>query len=269
MNASAVFSPGRVWAMVRRHGYVLRSSWPRLFELLYWPLLQMLTWGFVQTFVAQNSGRAALFAGTLIGAVLLWDILFRGGLGFSLSFLEEMWSKNLGNLMMSPLTPAELLASLAVMSVVRLLIGIVPITLLAMLFFGFNLFGLGIALAAFFANLMLTSWAISIVVSGLILRNGMGAEGLAWTAIFSLLPVCAVYYPVTVLPGWLQAVAWMLPPTYVFEGMRSVLVDHVFRADLMAEAFAINLVLFAGAVVVFMVLLRRARVAGSLLQGND
>jgi ABC-2 type transport system permease protein len=259
----------RIGAVVRRQWYVLRSSWPRLLELLYWPAVQMLTWGFLQGFIAQNSGAKVLAAGTLIGAMLLWDVLFRGGLGFSISFLEEMWSKNLGNLMMSPLRPGELLAGLAVMSVVRLAIGMVPITLLAILFFGFNLWALGLALAAFFVNLILTSWAISIVTSGLILRHGMGAESLAWSAIFCLLPLCAVYYPVSVLPPWLQTISWLLPPTYVFEGMRAALADQVFRADLMAQALAINLALLAGSVWLFLALLRQARTAGSLLQGND
>ena len=147
-------------------------------------------------------------AGVFIGAVLLWDILFRGQLGFSISFLEEMYARNLGNLMMSPLRPVEFIAALMIMSVVRLSIGMVPVTLLAIAFFGFNLWSLGFALAAFFVNLILTSWSIGIFVAGLLLRNGMGAESLAWTIMFLFLPLTCVYYPVAVLPHWLQYVAW-------------------------------------------------------------
>src|SRR4029077_12714549 len=168
----------------------------------------------------QNAGFFARAGGTFIGAVLLWDILFRGQLGFSISFLEEMWSRNLANLMMSPLKPIEFVIALMIMSVVRLAIGAVPVTLLAIAFFGFNLFGLGLALAAFFVNLLLTSWAIGIFVSGLVMRNGLGAENFAWSIMFISLPLTCVYYPVSVLPAWLQHVAWALPPTYVFEGMR-------------------------------------------------
>ena len=120
----------------------------------------------------------------------------------------------------------------------------VPVTLLAIAFFGFNLYSLGFALAAFFLNLILTSWAVGIVVSGVLLRNGMGAESLAWTLMFVLMPLTCVYYPVSVLPDWLQAVAWALPPTYVFEGMRALVMEHVFRADLMIAAFALNVALF-------------------------
>ena len=111
-------------------------------------------------------GFFARAGGTLIGAVLLWDILFRGQLGFSISFLEEMWARNIGNLMMSPLRPIEFVAALMVMSIVRLAIGVVPVTMLAFVFFGFNLYALGFALVAFFINLMLTSWAVGIFVSG-------------------------------------------------------------------------------------------------------
>jgi len=263
------FSLNRVSAMVRRYWYLLRSSWPRILDLIYWPTVQMLMWGFLQLYVSQQSGAFARAGGVFIGAVLLWDILFRGQLGFSISFLEEMYAHNLGNLMMSPLRPVEFIAALMIMSIVRLSIGMVPVTMLAIAFFGFNLWSMGFALAAFFVNLILTSWSIGIFVAGLLLRNGMGAESLAWTIMFLFLPLTCVYYPVAVLPGFLQYVAWSLPPTYVFEGMRALLVDHVFRADLMIEAFIFNIVLFAAASFAFLKLLQSARVQGSLLQTGE
>jgi ABC-2 type transport system permease protein len=275
--ASALLSPAhsegsstrRIAAMMLRYWYLLRASWPRLLDLVYWPTVQMVTWGFLQYYIANNAGFFARAGGTFIGAVLLWDILFRGQLGFSISFLEEMWSRNIGNLMMSPLRPGEFIIALMVMSVVRLSIGAVPVTFLAIAFFGFNLYGLGFALVAFFFNLMLTSWAIGIFVSGLILRNGMGAENLAWSIMFLFMPLTCVYYPVTTLPVWLQPVAWALPPTYVFEGMRALLVDKVFRPDLMLDALAINAVLFAAGVFGFLKLLESARRHGSLMQTGE
>ena len=259
----------RVGAMVLRYLYLLRSSWTRLLELIYWPAVQLFVWGFLQLYIAQNSGFFSRVSGVFIAAVLMWDMLFRGQLGFSISFLEEMWSRNLGNLMISPLRPIEFVAALMIMSIIRLAIGMVPVTLLAIVFFGFNFYGLGLALAAFFINLILTSWAVAIVVAGVLLRNGMGAESLAWTLMFVLLPLVCVYYPVDVLPEWLQLIAWALPPTYVFEGMRALLMQHAFRADLMAEAFLLNALYFAAAVVAFLALLESARRAGSLLQTGE
>jgi ABC-2 type transport system permease protein len=263
------FSPRRIAAMVMRYWFLLRSSWPRLLELIYWPMVQMLMWGFLQSYVAENAGFFARAGGIFIGSVLLWDILFRGQLGFSISFLEEMWARNMGNLMMSPLRPGEFVIALMIMSLVRLAIGMVPVTLLAIFFFDFNLYSLGFALAAFFANLLLTSWAIGILVSGIVLRNGMGAESMAWTIMFLLLPLTCVYYPVSVLPSWLQYVAWALPPTYVFEGMRAALIDHVFRADLMVSALMLNAVYFAAAVAGFLKLLDSARDHGALMQTGE
>src|SRR5713226_6561337 len=182
----------RIAAMIERYWYLLRSSWPRLLELVYFPVVQMLMWGFLQLYLSQNAGFFARAGGTFIGAVLLWDILFRGQLGFSVAFVAEMWARNLGNLMISPLRPIEFVAALMIMSIVRLAIGMVPVSLLAIVFFKFNIYGMGFALAAFFANLILTSWSVGIVVSGVLLRNGMGAESLAWTLMFVLMPLTCV-----------------------------------------------------------------------------
>ena len=265
----SAFSWERVGAMVLRYWYLLRSSWPRLLDLIYWPTVQMFMWGFLQLYLGQQGGPLARAGQTFIGAVLLWDILFRGQLGFSISFLEEMYSRNLANLLISPLKPVEFVAALMVMSIIRLAIGMVPVTLLAIAFFGFNLWGLGLALAAFFGNLILTSWALGIFVSGILLRHGLGAENMAWTLMFILLPLTCVYYPVAVLPQWLQAVAWLLPPTYVFEGMRALMIEEVFRGDLMLQALIINIVLFSLAVFSFFGYLRAARRHGTLLQGGE
>jgi ABC-2 type transport system permease protein len=262
-------SPHRIGAMILRYWYLLISSWPRLLELIYWPALQVITWGFLQSYISQNAGFFSRAGGTLIGAVILWDILFRGQLGFSISFLEEMWARNLGNLMMSPLKPIEFLISLMIMSLIRLAIGVIPMTLLALFFFDFNFFGIGLPLIAFFCNLIFTSWSIGIFVSGLVLRNGLGAESIVWTLMFGILPLACIYYPVSVLPHWLQYVAWSLPPTYVFEGMRALLTDHVFRIDLMVEALLINVVLFIASFAIFLALLRSARRHGSLIQGGE
>ncbi len=269
MSTQQAFSARRVAAMVLRYWYLLRSSWARLIELIYWPAVQMLMWGFLQSYISEQASMFDKAGGVLIGAVLLWDILFRGQLGFSVSFLEEMYARNLGNLMISPLRASEFIAALMIMSIVRLAIGMGPVTLMAIWFFGFNLWALGLALAAFFANLMLTGWAVGIFVSGLVLRNGLGAETFAWSIMFLFLPLTCVYYPVAVLPPWLQTIAWTLPPTYVFEGMRALLMEHTFRIDLMIQSLALNAVLFAAATMSYFALLASARRSGSLMQTGE
>jgi ABC-2 type transport system permease protein len=262
-------SARRVGAMVLRHWYVIRSSWPRAAELIYWPLVQMLTWGFLQTYLAQATSLAGRAAGLFIGAVLLWDILVRGQLGFSIAFLEEVWSHNLGHLLMSPLRPAELIASLVVVSLAKLAVAMVPVAFLAYWFFGFNILSLGVAFAALFANLIVMSWALGLVSAGVVLRWGLGAENFAWLVAFVLLPLCCVYYPVTTLPGWLQPVALALPPTYVFEGLRALVLHHSFEAGYMIRALLLNLVYFALGAAAFAFFLRQARAGGSLVQMGE
>jgi ABC-2 type transport system permease protein len=170
---------------------------------------------------------------------------------------------------MSPLKPIEFLLALMVMSLIRLAIGVIPMTLLALFLFHFNFYGLGLPLIAFFCNLIFTSWSVGIFVSGLVLRNGLGAESIVWTLMFALMPLACVYYPVQVLPHWLQYVSWSLPPTYVFEGMRALLIDHVFRGDLMLSALAINAVLLVASFLAFLALLQSAKRQGSLLGGGE
>jgi len=258
-------SVDRIVAMTTRYWYLLRSSWLRVLELVYWPTMQMLVWGFLYTFLYDSGSKFASTAGLLLGGVLLWDVTFRGQLGFTFTFLEEVWSRNVANLMMSPLRPSEFAASLMLMSLIRLLIGTIPVTLLASFLFAFNIYALGLPLIGFFINLVLTGWAVGLGISGLVMRHGLGAESLAWSVMILLLPLCCVYYPVWVLPQWLQPLAWSLAPTYVFEGMRAILLEGRFRSDLMLECLALNLFYLVCGFVMFLQLLRSARHNGKLL----
>jgi ABC-2 type transport system permease protein len=262
-------SLGRIWAMLLRYLYLLRSSWPRTLELLYWPTLQMVIWGFMSQFLYVNSNYVFRAFGVLLAAVMLWDVLFRGQLGLSISFLEEMWARNLGHLFMTPLRPFEWVAALLSMSLIRVMIGVVPAALLAIVLYHYSIFSLGLPLIAFFAVLLVMGWALGLAICGLILRQGMGAESLAWLAVFTLSPVSAVYYPVSILPPWLQHIAWALPSTYVFEGMRALLFQKVFRADYLLTAGALDLVMVALGAWAFFAALRDARRRGALMQMGE
>lgn len=262
-------SLNRVGAMCQRHFYVMRRSWPRLVEMAYWPTMQMVIWGFLSQFLATNSSYVANAFGVLIAGVMLWDVLFRGQLGFSLSFLEELWSRNLANLYCSPLTPLEHILALICMSFIRATIGVLPAMLLAIPFYGFSIFTLGIPLLAFFFNLLIMGCALGLLVTAMILRFGLAAENMAWFLVFLLAPFSCVYYPVTVLPGWAQAIAWALPSTHVFEGMRASLFDGIFRWDHFAAAIGLNAVLCLIGIGVYLFSFARARKLGLLLQVGE
>ena len=256
----------RIWGLMYRHLALYRRSWPRLLELAYWPMLQMCIWGFTARFLAMRMGSSGLMAGAaLLGGVLLWEITLRSQMGMSLSFLEEVWSRNLGHIFVSPLRPFELIIALIGMSIIRMLLGVMPAILLAWALYAFNLFSLGPILILFFINLMIVGWAVSLGVISLVLRHGAGAEPLAWGVLFGLAPFSAVFYPVSVLPSVIQPFCYFLPTTHVFEGMRAALLQGVIRWDHLAAAFGLNVIWLGAAAWLFTRQFHAARVSGALI----
>ncbi len=257
----------RIWALVYRHLVLYRSSWPRLLELMYWPVLQMLIWGFTASFVARRMGSSAgtVAAAVLLGGVLLWEVALRSQMGVAISFMEEIWSRNLGSLFVTPLRPRELVAALLGISMVRMLAGVLPAIGFAWLLYAFNLFALGPILVLFFANLMVMGWWVALGVVSLMLRHGAGAEQLAWSLLFAITPFAAVFYPVSVLPRVMQAVAFVVPASHVFEGMRSILLQGVVRWDELIAAILLNAAWSVLGALLFARQLRQARLHGALL----
>jgi ABC-2 type transport system permease protein len=259
-------SARRIWGLMYRHLALYRRSWPRLLELAYWPVLQMCIWGFTASFLATRIGSPAVLAGaTLLGGVLLWEVALRSQMGVAISFLEEMWSRNLGHVFVSPMRPWELVVALILMSVIRMAAGVLPAILVAWLLYAYNLFTLGPTVVLFFINLMIMGWAVALGVVSLILRHGAGAEALAWSVLFGLTPFSAVFYPVAVLPVLLQPIALALPSAHVFEGMRAIVLNGEVRWDHLIAAFALNAVWLAGAALLFARQFRQARLRGALM----
>jgi ABC-2 type transport system permease protein len=180
-----------------------------------------------------------------------------------------MWSRNLGNLFVAPLRPWELMVSLASISMIRTLIGMIPAALLAIPFFGVSVFEMGFPLLAFFFNLVFTGWAISQVVTGILIRYGLGAESLTWVIPFMIAPVSCIYYPLSTLPPWLQEIALFIPTSYVFEGMRALLLEGQWRGDLLRQAFMLNCIYFSLGMSIFLLAFRSARKHGLLLQAGE
>ncbi len=256
----------RIWGMIYRHLAVYRRSWPRLLEIAYFPTLELLIWGFTANFFAHaHAGPSIMSAGALIAGVLLWEVTLRGQIGVTFSFLEEIWSRNLGHIFVSPLRPAEMVTSLLIISVMRTVIGLLPATILAYLLYKFNIFAMGPVLLLFLLNLLVMGWWIAMGIVSLLFRYGAGAEALAWTLAFGITPLACVFYPVGTLPGWLQPVALALPAAHIFEGMRAELLRHVVDwRDLFAAA-GLNLLWLALAAAIFANQFRAARIRGALI----
>ncbi|MEY4342651.1 MAG: hypothetical protein RL736_447 [Pseudomonadota bacterium] len=259
----------RIFALVVRYFYLIKTSVPRILELMYWPTFQMILWGLISKHLAGSNDTVVQIGGALISGVLLWDILFRSQLGFSLSFLEEIWSRNLGQLFVSPLRPLEMVLSLMTISFIRTFIAIIPAALLAIPLYSFSIFQMGLSLMFFFVSLLITGWILGIFIIAAIIRFGVSAESLAWGAIFTLAPLSAVYYPVQTLPEWIRWLSLSFPQTYVFEGMREVLFHDIFRYDYFLKSIILNIIYALIAVVVFLVSFEGARKRGGLINTGE
>lgn len=255
----------RIYALVLRHIYLWRSSVMRLVDSIYWPAVQMVMWGFMTQYLLPQASFVAQAAGVLLSGLLLWEVVVRGNLSLSIAFLEEIWSRNLGHLFVSPIRSWELAAGIIIASLLRTLLGMIPVSLLAWAFFGYSIYTLGLPLLAFFVILQMFSWSIGLAMSGLVMRVGQSAESFAWAAVFVLMPVSGVYYPISVLPDWLQVIAWGLPPAYIFEGMRSIMLEKTVHWDMLAVAMGLSAVYLVIGFQVFQWFFRSSRRAGSLL----
>ena len=230
----------RVMAFTTRHLYLYKRSLPRLMEIFYWPFLDLVLWGFVTIYLVQFKGQLPNFVAFFLGALILWDILFRSQQGISVSFLEDMWARNILNIFVTPISPMEYIVALMLVSIVKLAAASVVMVLLAWLFYSFNIFLIGISLIPLIANLVIMGWTVGIVTTALILRFGQEAEVLAWAVAFLFQPVSAVFYPVSVLPHFLQIIAGVIPSSYVFEGMRRVITSGDFPVSELLWAAGLN-----------------------------
>lgn len=257
-------SLGRVWGVLLRHLYLYPKSPSRLMEIFYWPVLDLLVWGFLTVYLSNHAGAVGPWTAFLLGAMIFWDILFRSQQAVCISFLEEIWSRNLLNLFASPLSPGEFIGATMLLSFVKFLLASVVTVFLAQAVFGFNLFTLGLWLFPLVLNLIAMGWSIGILTTAIILRYGERAEVLAWGLALLLQPFAAVFYPVSALPELLRPVAWALPCTYVFEGMRSLLTDRAITPLNLWTPFALNALYLGGSWLFFKSRYRSAQERGLL-----
>ncbi|MEK7286372.1 MAG: ABC transporter permease [Nitrospirota bacterium] len=255
----------RIAALIQRHGYLYQRSAPRLMEIFFWPLVDLFVWGFITLYFAQSQIALPRFVTFFLGALILWDILYRAQQGISISFLEEVWSKNLLNLFVSPMRPSEFLIALMTISVVKMLAAGLVSAAIAWFCYSFNVFLIGISLIPFVLNLLVMGWAIGIVSMSAILRYGQQAEVLAWGLGFLIQPFAAVFYPVSVLPEWIQPIARIIPASHIFEGMRSVLETGRIPYQELVIAMVLNAVYLSASIYFFYYNLRVVKDKGLLL----
>jgi len=228
-----------VAAIVLRQFYLMRGSPVRVYPMVMWVAIDILLWGFITRYLNSVSGSGVNFVPTLLGAVLLWDFCARIMQGVSTAFLEDVWSRNLLNLFSSPLSVSEYITGLVVTSISTSCLGLAVMLALASGVFHLEFLSMGLPLAGFLLALFLFGITLGILGSGIVLRFGPASEWLLWPLPALMSPFAAVFYPLSVLPAWMQAVARLLPPSYVFEGMRALLAGRPLPAGLLAAGSAL------------------------------
>ncbi len=253
-----------VRALVLRYTFLYTRSVPRVAEMFFWPVMDLLVWGFLTVYLQRLGHAVPAMITFLLGSMIFWDILYRAQQAVTISFLEDIWARNLLNIFVSPIRVSEFIAATYVVGFVKILITVAILAGLALWFYHWNLFAMGLPLVPLFANLLLMGWAVGMITTALILRWGQSAEALAWGIPFLIQPVAAVFYPLSVLPGWVQVIARGIPATYVFEGMRQVLRGEGFPTHHLACAFGLNVLYLIGAGMFFNYMFGVAREKGLL-----
>jgi ABC-2 type transport system permease protein len=253
-----------VAGIVVRQMYLLRGNFPRVVQLFVWVLVDIVLWGYMTRYMnAYTHGFAPVaahynFVPAVLGAVLLWDFLIRIMQGVSLAYMEDSWSRNLLNIFASPISIGQYLTGLILTSIITSLIGVAAMVLIATAVFGLSFFAYGVWLAPFLMVLFLNGIALGIVATTIMLRYGPASEWLVWPIPAVISPFVGVFYPMDVLPLWMQKVGHFLPPSYVFTGLRSVVAGGTVSVELLVWSFILSFVYILLACLLFLRVYRYA-----------
>ena len=259
----------RIIALSIRHLYLIKSSFPRILDLIYWPTIQIILWGFISKFFTLYSNYYSNTVGVILSCAILYDFLFRSSISFNMLFLEEIWSRNFTNLFVAPLKISEIITALTLTALIRTLIGIVPAILLMSPLFNVSIIKMGPSLILLFLSLYIFGITLGILVTSGLLRFGPSFENTAWSSLFLLAPLGCVYYPISILPEWLQYISKFLPLVYIFEEARSILVSNSVEFTNILTALSLNLLYFFLAVIIFYFSFYGARKKGTLVNMGE
>ena len=259
----------RILSLMLRHLYLIKASVPRIIDLIYWPTVQIILWGFVSKFFTMHRTYFNNTAGIILSAAILYDFLFRSSISYNMLFLEEIWSRNLINLFVSPLKISEIVIALTCTALLRTLIGLVPAVLIAIPLFGISLLELGYPLILLLLSLYIFGITLGLLVTSGLVRYGPSFENIAWASLFFIAPIGCIYYPVEILPTWLQPIALALPLAHIFEETRSILIHHTVNFSNIYHALMLNAVYLGIALITFYQSFKSAKIKGSLINVGE
>ena len=255
----------RIRAIFFRYLVLHRRSLVRLFEIFFWPVMDLLIWGFVALYIQKAAhGPITQFIVFLIGAMISWDIHYRSQQALTLSLMEEIWTRNVTNILLSPLRLWEWIAAVFLYGLIKVTVVTCVLSCIAYFLYAFEIIRIGWVFLPLAASLLFFGWAIGLFTGGLLLRFGYAAEALIWGIPFLIQPFSCVFYPVDILPAWAQAVSRCLPTTYVFEGLRASLRGQPLSLWVWPAVFGLNLFYFLLGILFFVWIFRQARIQGRL-----
>ena len=232
----------RIYAILLRYLFFFRHSLDRLSDAFYWPTIDLVIWGITSSYLKTIISSTQPIVILIISGIVLWYVVWRAEYELSVNVLEDIWDRNLINIFVSPLKFSEWLTSLLLLGVIKAFISLLLTSLVALLLYKVHIFSYGFYLIPFFTLLMMTGWAVGFFVTGLILRFGARIQTLAWSLVALISPFCAIYYPLSALPGWAQKVAIFIPASYIFEGMRQVVNSHTLDPQKLYMSLILNII---------------------------
>ncbi len=259
----------KIFALSLRHIFLIKGSFPRILDLIYWPTIQILLWGFISKFFTLNSTFYENTVGIILSAAILYDFLFRSSISYNMMFLEEIWSRNFTNLFIAPIKLSEIIAALTFTAIFRTLIGLVPAALLAIPFFGVSILKIGTPLIFLLITLYIFGVTLGLLVTSGLIRFGPSFENIAWASLFFLAPLGCIYYPIEILPMWLQSIAKLLPLVHIFEEMRSILIYDTINHFQILKAIFISFIYFVIGVISFYLSYNGAKDRGTLINMGE
>ena len=259
----------KIFALSLRHIYLIKGSFPRILDLIYWPTIQIFLWGFISKFFTLSSSYYENTIGIILSAAILYDFLFRSSISYNMMFLEEIWSRNFTNLFIAPIKLSEIIAALTFTAIFRTLVGLVPASIIAIPLFGVSIFKLGAPLIFLLITLYIFGVTLGLLVTAGLLRFGPSFENIAWASLFFIAPLGCIYYPVEILPNWLQVVALALPLAHIFEETRSILITNTVDYENIYNALALNMVYLSIALLTFYRSFKTAKIKGSLINVGE
>ena len=259
----------RIFALSLRHVYLIKGSFPRILDLIYWPTIQIFLWGFISKFFTLSSTYYENTVGVILSAAILYDFLFRSSISYNMMFLEEIWSRNFTNLFIAPIKLSEIIAALTFTAIFRTLVGLVPAAFLAIPFFGVSIYKIGMPLIFLLLTLYIFGVTLGLLVTAGLVRFGPSFENIAWASLFFLAPLGCIYYPIEILPEWLQFIAKLLPLVHIFEEMRNILIYGIINYSQILKAIIISFIYFSFGVVIFYLSYNGAKDRGTLINMGE